>query len=53
LQRGLACASPPEGGEAMSEFLYQNEFYVFSLTALGMFLGFLAKLKNDKQDKNK
>ena len=37
----------------MSEFIHVNEFYVFALTALGMILGYLAKLKHDKQNKNK
>ena len=38
----------------MSEILAQfvNEFYVFALTALGMYLAYLSK-KQDKQDKDK
>jgi hypothetical protein len=48
--RFIAC----KGGEAMSQFFsyFVNEFYVFALTALGMFLAYLSK-KNDKQDKQK
>ena len=45
----------PKGGGAMSEILshFVNEFYVFALTALGMFLAYLSKKNNDKQDKDK
>jgi len=39
----------------MSEILahFVNEFYVFALTALGMFLAYLSKKNKDEQDKNK
>jgi hypothetical protein len=58
---GLRFTAPParqtcrngKGGEAMSEILqyFVNEFYVFTLAALGMVLAYMAK--RDKQDKNK